>query len=433
MNKKILAGFLSAAAVGSFWACGSGEINEPDPMTDGIVELQYMPNGVPDVDKIQSMINEAKDSCAAHAASCGSVYAAYLQEGAKPNQTAPVSSSTGVQEGVGLSSDAIASISSSSRTISYSAPSSSTTIIDDPETPASSASGATEMTGLGTCTAVAADGRTEVKEIAKGVPVKFKVTANNAGSGYNAMDFIKGTYTWNFGATATDDGTGQGPTSGAITFSGSGLIAPSVHVIVGDGAKKPFVEETIKCTPDWVNGESIDGCLCEPAAELVDFSGGATAAWTVTGCASATATIETYEWSAPDGATGTLTGNGAAATYAFTAAEAAVAPTVKVGNSDDAFTTVPCKPVEGSNGPKNNITLPYDKVLEANTVYTVTASCSSTLAFQFSGEGNCNESTCTVSVDGGTGVAVGCYATAPATGGETFSIKSECGIKLSCY
>lgn len=370
MNKKILAGFLSAAAVGSFWACGSGEINEPDPMTDGIVELQYMPNGVPDVDKIQSMINEAKDSCAAHAASCGSVYAAYLQEGAKPNQTAPVSSSTGVQEGVGLSSDAIASISSSSRTISYSAPSSSTTIIDDPETPASSASGATEVTGLGKCTAVAADGRTPVTEIAKGVPVKFKVTPGTV-AGYDPMDFMTGVYTWSFGANAIDDGSANGTASGLVTFSASGPITPKVHVIIGDGAKKQFVEGDIDCEPRNVNGAPITGCVCEGPA-TVDIAEDAVATWTVSGCVSEGAEVNEFVW--PTGMTPSA--DGLSGSYTFTAAKE-YAPEVVAKSTDFTEIKVPCKSpvVSDKNNPETNISISYSDTrtkLEAGSTYTIT-------------------------------------------------------------
>lgn len=41
MNKKIIAGLMSAAAVGTFWACGSGNIYEADS-DDQVVSMTFV-------------------------------------------------------------------------------------------------------------------------------------------------------------------------------------------------------------------------------------------------------------------------------------------------------------------------------------------------------------------------------------------------------
>lgn len=328
MNKKIIAGFLSAAAVGSFWACGSGDINEPD-VDDNVVKMKFVddPNAASAIQ--ESLIDEAKKACK-NDPICMNEHGDYVQGNVTPSSTsvsAPVSSAS-VQPPVG-----------GGTTTNPSTPIVIVTSSASAEAESSDDSGSTptivpSSSDLGTCAAITAP-------VDKDVPVAFKFTPNSSNTSYQALDFAKAKFEWNYGAGGVGDGTASSVNSDKVTYSTSGKKQVSVVVTMPDGAS-----QAIACAPLQVNGDPITGCECTAATTGVDYLTTPDVAWTVTGCTSASE-VNSYSWDGVDGTT--------SFTKTFTAATASYSPKLKVGNSDSTVIDVPCSAVKVTEGAEYTI------------------------------------------------------------------------------
>lgn len=327
MNKKLFIGFASAVAVGSFWACGDGTINE---MNYGD-EVAYGMYARGDSTSAQQLKADAMTACRLDP-ECEAQYHDYLldPEGYKSSQAQTESSS---DEAPGISSSSTLLIPSSSSIVIGGRSSSSVNIID-PD-PTSSAGGTTPVSGLGSCAPAS-------NTIEKGASVKWTFKPNGEAVGYTVMDFAKATYTWNFGADATDDGSGTGTNSGNVTYASSGVHSTSVVVTMND-----LKSETVTCSPLQVNGDPITGCLCTTTATgSVNYLETPSVSWSVSGCTSA-ANISSYSWDGTAGET--------SFSKTFTAATASYAPVLKVGNDDNTVIEVTCPAVKITEGAEYTI------------------------------------------------------------------------------
>lgn len=267
MKKKLFIGFASVAAVGTFWACGDGTINEWDEQ-DEITKASFI-RADGDTTDLASMRKAAFSDCMANP-DCEAKYHDYLLDPTAYSsaEDQPVSSATGPTSSMSFPM----SSSSINRTTKQS--SSSRNIID----PGSSSAETVPVTGLGSCAPTKSP-------IDKGGSVTWDFTPNLA-SGTGMNEFIQASYTWNFG----DDGTGTGMTSTAVSYTTPGSKAASVTVTIG------LKSETVACKPLQVNGTPITGCTCEPTNIQPDVNAGESATWTAKGCTSSGATITGYTW-----------------------------------------------------------------------------------------------------------------------------------------
>lgn len=372
MNKKIIAGLLSAAAVGTFWACGSGSINEPDAMTDGIVSMQF--NSPTDADTTKARkINEnliipAKEACKADI-NCYAANQRFVDSG----DQLPVASSSS-EAPVGGNSSMFAPRSSSSRAIGTGTLPTSSESGDDPgqEIPASSAS-KTEITGLGTCATT-----TGAKEANKGDQIQFLFTANPDRKNEIAQMQLAGrvVFDWNYG---TGTGTAVNAAKSSLaTFATSGDPGVSVTVSMGD-------EISIVPCDIHINGAPIT-CTCTSPETSVDFTATPDVTWTAACTTDAAFMPLTYEW---DGTPGEAT-----FTKTFTIAQDGYVPTLKVGNQDNTLTTVTtCTKVKTTKGAEFTFEKSDTKVRlpagESNVVLDLPATWH-----------NGTEGTCTLRCDG---------------------------------
>lgn len=342
MNKKIIAGLLSAAAVGTFWACGSGSINEPDAMTDGIVSMQF--NSPTDADTTKARkINEnliipAKEACKADI-NCYAANQRFVDDNDSGDQQPVASSSSEAPVGGNF-----APRSSSSRAIGTGTLPTSSESGDDPGpvTPASSAS-KTEITGLGTCATT-----TGAKEANKGDQIQFLFTANPDRKNEIAQMQLAGrvVFDWNYG---TGTGTAVNAAKSSLaTFGTSGDPGVSVTVSMGD-------EISIVPCDIHINGAPIT-CTCTSPATSVDFTATPDVTWTAACTTDAAFMPLTYEW---DGTPGEAT-----FTKTFTTAQNGYVPTLKVGNQDNTLTTVTtCTEVKTTDGPEFTIDISAGSVI----------------------------------------------------------------------
>lgn len=181
--------------------------------------------------------------------------------------------------------------------------------------------------------------------IDKGGSTTFKFTPNKVSvSGYEAMDYVRASYEWNYGAGEGDGSASITLASDKVTFSETGDHIVSVTVTMADGA-----EEKVKCSPLHVNGEPITGCRCSTDSATVDVSAGGEATWQIQGCTSNAGTLS-FKWS-------NSMGTGHEASYAFTEKGQRLAPVVTVGNDDNTIVKVQCAEVRAvdSNNPDYEI------------------------------------------------------------------------------
>lgn len=339
MNKKIIAGLMSAAAVGTFWACGSGNIYEADSDDQVISEFFVNPSKTDaenDSMVVSGLIKVSKEKCQADP-ECAAAYVPYLsgQEVVAPTSSASEVPNNGNQP--------LVDISSSSRVIGGN-PVSSATINTGTDPVASSTSGGgSTITGLGTC--AESTGKTS---ITKGETVRFKVTPNGAALP-DPMAIVSATYEWHYNS-GTPDGSGDGKKiSDNITFTESGDADVSVTIYAGGES------ETIPC-PLHINGDPITGCECTTAATTVDYTATPEVAWTVGGCTSGTHALS-YYWDNAEGTT----------TFAKTFAEAqpGFAPKLVVKSDDNSLVEVTCPAVKTTKGAEYGIEIVGNQIPQA--------------------------------------------------------------------
>ena len=212
-------------------------------------------------------------------------------------------------------------------------PTSSATIIDVPWEPGLSSSEVAIVTNLGSC-------KPATSPISKGTAVAWTFTPNPDLPKEMLIKFAyKDAYAWDFGGL-TDDGSGSGRTSGKVTYTTSGKYTASVTVTIDGSA------ETKVCSELEVNGAPITGCKCTAdASGAVDYLETPTVTWSVTGCTSVGATVNSYAWNGVAGAEATYA-------HTFAAATAAYAPTLKVANDDNTEIDVECTAVKVTEGPE---------------------------------------------------------------------------------
>ncbi|MDO4945952.1 MAG: hypothetical protein Q4E52_00065 [Fibrobacter sp.] len=339
MNKKIIAGLMSAAAVGTFWACGSGNIYEADS-DDQVISATFVSPSKTDAENdsmvVSGLIKVSKEKCQADP-ECAAAYVPYLSG---QEVVAPASSASEVPNN---GNQPLVDISSSSRVIGGN-PVSSATINTGTDPVASSTSGGgSTITGLGTC--AESTGKTS---ITKGESVRFKVTPNGAALP-DPMAIVSATYEWHYNS-GTPDGSGDGKkTSDNITFTESGDADVSVTIYAGGES------ETIPC-PLHINGDPITGCECTTAATTVDYTATPEVAWTVGGCTSGTHALS-YYWDNAEGTT----------TFAKTFAEAqpGFAPKLVVKSDDNSLVEVTCPAVKTTKGAEYEIKIVGNQIPQA--------------------------------------------------------------------
>jgi len=312
MNKKIIAGLMSAAAVGSFWACGSGDVAAYDEI-DYRVNLQYVQNEGTD-----NVVSVVRDACKADPI-CEAEHPGFASGKAAPQSSSSivtVASSASVTPNP-TSSDATPIVIASATSSAADIP-----IVN----PTSSSAGVviTPTTGLGTCAPVK-------ESINKGESTTFKFTPNKkAVSGYEAMDFVKANFDWKYG-DGKGDGTASATTSDKVTYTNPGKKIVSATVTMADGNS-----ETVTCSPLQVQGTPIDGCTCTASSKTADVADplASTVTWTVSNCVSTGAEITGYTW--PTG----FVSEGNTGSFTFTTKDQSVTPEVTVTNNDSTAVVV---------------------------------------------------------------------------------------------
>ncbi|MBR6449805.1 MAG: hypothetical protein IKS96_07665 [Fibrobacter sp.] len=322
MNKKIFAGTVALGIAASFWACGSGEIIKPDN-DDNTMAIQVPENPALGVSK------DVMNSVTCPACFVGAPSSSSTKQQPKPQSSAtiPGLSSAYVPPVQQSSSSEFEINLSSSTPYSYTPRSSS----DPGPGPgpifvSSSSETVIEANQAGTC---APD------------PTKATIDVNGTttwkytrGSGVAAASLLSAAFAWEFegGTPPTASATGAGGMSQNVTYTTSGSHGAKLTLTIGSS------HYPITCSPVQVNGAKITGCKCSALNKKPDIAAQELGTWSVTGCTSTGHQITGYEWSG-------ATGEGPAATQAFTAKNQAAAPTVKVANDDNTVVTVQCDTV----------------------------------------------------------------------------------------
>ncbi|MBR6941594.1 MAG: hypothetical protein IKH55_00675 [Fibrobacter sp.] len=323
MNKKILVGTAALGIAASFWACGSGEIIKPDN-DDNTMALEVPEN--PTLGITKDVMNATNcPNCFVGAPSSSST-----KQQPKPQSSAtipgptstyvpPVQQSSSSEFQINLSSSAPYSYTPRSSSDPGPGPgpifvsSSSETVIDANQ--------------AGTC---APDPSKATIDVNGSTTWKY-----TRGSGVAAASLLTAVFAWEFegGTPPTANATGAGGMSQNVSYTTSGQHGAKLTLTIGAS------HYPITCSPVQVNGAKITGCKCTALNKMPDIAEGEVGTWTVTGCSSTGHQIIGYEW--PAG----FTGDGAAATYAFTAKKQSQAPIVKVANDDNTVQNVQCDEV----------------------------------------------------------------------------------------
>ena len=322
MNKKIFAGTAFLGVAASFWACGSGEIIKPDNDDNW---MSYEVPESPDYGILKEEVTPANCPVCFEGASSSST----KQQPRKPlsSATIPGPTSTYVPPVSQSSSSEFQINLSSSVPYSYTPRSSSDPGPGPGPIIVSSSSAVVDANKAGTCAP-------EPATIDVNGKTTWKFTKGDAVQ--QASQLLTASFAWTFegGTPATATVTGaNGVRQQNITYTTSGQHSASVVVTIG-GSHYP-----VTCSPLQVNGAKITGCKCSAENKMPDIADGEMGTWSVTGCSSMGHQIIGYEW--PAG----FTGDGAAATFAFTAKKQSQAPIVKVANDDNTVVSVQCEKI----------------------------------------------------------------------------------------
>lgn len=321
MNKKLITVVSSLGVAATFWACGSGNINEFD-QNDEITQFNY------NTDDARISL---RDSAYAHCffdEGCRLQYGVASPSGGDMSSSEVVVSSSSVQ---GVDQSQLSRSSSSFTLGQGTRPSSSSqNLIVDFE---SSSSSVIDAGVIGTCAPKSAT-------INQGETTTFSFV-KNTNSTVDANTLYKAKYTWNYGeagdALATPTGN-EKATSAAVGYATSGKKQVSLSIAYGNQVSN------IDCAPLQVNGAAITGCKCAPVSESVDVAEGGLAAWGVSGCKT-TANITGYEWAGAE----VSEENPATATFVFEDKNITLAPKVRVSNDDNTIQEFECDAVKSIN------------------------------------------------------------------------------------
>ena len=318
MNKKIFAGTVVLGVVASFWACGSGEIIKTDDDDDRMA-LEDPENPTSGITK--DVMNATNCPVCFEGASSSST-----KQQPKPQSSAtiPGPTSTYVPPVQQSSSSEFQIKLSSSAPYSYTPRSSS----DPGPIIVSSSSVVVDVNQAGTC---APDPTKATIDVGGSTTWKY----NHVGSSVAPASLLNAVFAWEFegGTPPTANVTGAGGVNQNVTYTTSGQHGAKLTLTIGAS------HYPITCSPVQVNGAKITGCKCTALKKTPDIADGEMGTWSVTGCSSRGHQIIGYEW--PAG----FTGDGAAATFAFTAKKQSQAPIVKVANDDNTVVSVQCEKI----------------------------------------------------------------------------------------
>ena len=334
MNKKFYVGTLAFGVAASFWACGSGDILNPNNGDD----IMGLPINYEDGVAADNSLNEA----VMNSTNCPECFVSVQPSSSSRGR---VRSSSSVNPGLSSSRYSSAIVNSSSSIPSYVSSSSTT---NPPPSYSSSAvvvSSSSIPSGpisdIGTC-------HPDLATISKGGTATWVFDQD---ASISALKLLKAKFTWTFegGTPPTIEVDGANGTEQKVKYVNSGKYGASVVVSFTDGA------HVVPCSPLQVNGEPIS-CKCTGAGGDVTTDAGV-ATWTAT-CTS-TANIIDYEWDGVSaGATGTT------GTHTFTKKGQSYAPVLRVSNDDNSVETVTCPAIIASdaNIPDYKIETTQDKV-----------------------------------------------------------------------
>ena len=339
MNKKIY-GLMAFGVAAGFWACGSGDILEPNEgdnimkldmanqddstATDPSVSWDVMtkancPRCFEGVAKSSSSRGRGvRSSSSINGLSSSSVYSSSSVPGPVPGNSSSSSAVTPPKPG-----------SSSSSANPGPNPVSSSSVAPKPVSSSSSAAPG-PVSDFGTC----APARTP---IAKGDTVSWVLKAKDPTLLMNASTswtMVGGT------PAAVNAVKGMGGRTAQTKYDASGDYVATAQVTVG------AANYTVTCDGLHVNGDPITGCECTTAAASVDYTAapGGIVSWSVAGCATGAGIGLTYEW---DGLAGETTYS-----LPFTAAHPGYTPKLVVKSTDHSMLEVACPTVKVTEGPE---------------------------------------------------------------------------------
>ena len=322
MNKRIFAGAVALGVAASFWACGSGEIIKPDG-DDTMMSTEVPGNPSLGVSKdVMTPVNCPTCFEGAPSSSSTKQQPKPLSSATIPGPTSsyvpPVQQSSSSELQINLSSSVPYSYTPRSSDSGPIIVSSSSVVID--------------ANLAGTC---APDSTKATIDVGGSTTWVY-----SRGDAVQATQLLRATFAWEFegGTPATANETGAGGTRQNVTYTTSGQHGAKLTLTIGAS------HYPITCSPVQVNGAKITGCKCSALKKLPDIAYGEMGTWSVTGCSSTGHQITGYEW--PAG----FTGDGAAATFTFTAKKQSQAPIVKVANDDNTVVSVQCEEVTAVDG-----------------------------------------------------------------------------------
>ena len=355
MNKKIYIGMAAFGVAASFWACGSGDILEPNAGDDvmGIV----VSNEGGDTSEVGDpsiiwdvMTKENCPRCFEGSVSSSSRKTQPVRSSSSSGGSNPQSATSSSDDGGSI----VIKSSSSSATPGSSPSVSSSSKTVNPGVSSSSGGGSNPgpSSDFGTCSPA----RTV---ISKGDTVSWILKLKDP------TQMISATTTWKAlgGDPETNKASGMNGRTQNVKYIASGQYTASATVSVGPA------NYNISCPAIQVNGEPITGCVCAPegVTGAVNYLKTPDVKWTVTGCKTG-ATVMTYSWDG--GAAGAET----SFTKTFSAATASAAPTLFVANNDNTLQEVACTPVKVTEGEEFKIETTQDKaVFKESGSYAISA------------------------------------------------------------
>ncbi len=337
MNKKIY-GLMAFGVAAGFWACGSGDILEPNEgdnimkldmanqddstATDPSVSWDVMtkancPRCFEGVAKSSSSRGRGvRSSSSINGLSSSSVYSSSSVPGPVPGNSSSSSAVTPPNPG-----------SSSSSANPGPNPVSSSSVAPKPVSSSSSAAPG-PVSDFGTC----APARTP---IAKGDTVSWVLKAKDPTLLMNASTswtMVGGT------PAAVNAVKGMGGRTAQTKYAASGDYVATAQVTVG------AANYTVTCDGLHVNGDPITGCECTAGSASIDYLENPNASWSVSGCSTGAGLAISYEW---DGVAGEAT-----YTKVFEDANPGYTPKLIVRNNDNSMLEVSCPAVKVTKGPE---------------------------------------------------------------------------------
>ncbi len=317
MDRKIISGVFACGVAMAFWACGSGQIYEPD---DGDKLLGWVSHDEIDPDTLAGLnISYMKSHCKECFAESSSSSVKGRVKSSSSRKTAKSSSS----------SSAIPEVKSSSV----------------PEESSSSSEPAVITGDNGTCAAISLQTDSALASVPLDEKIYWKYTA---GGEVSAMDLLKSSFKWSTpGASSeTYERTGSYGMNDTVAYATKGEKTANLLLTTAEGKKY-----SVDCSPLQVNGRQITGCNCTTKSPSVNYFKNPEVSWSVSGCSTGEGQTLSYEWN------GTL--GGTIYTKTFNTEHSGYVPKLKVTNDDSVSVVVNCPEVQ-VNGVEYVIEVPRD-------------------------------------------------------------------------